>query len=84
MDDYTQYRRYVRPAGRFKCKAADGSTGHLNAMMEFERVSDLPSCPEEPLGWVLFWQGKRVKWIAKGRYLTPDGVELTARHRSAP
>jgi hypothetical protein len=84
MDDHHYPRRYVKPAGQFECKADDGSTGELNVVMEFERSGALPTSPEEPIGWVLFWRGKRVQWVAQGRYLTADGAEVRTGHPNAP
>jgi hypothetical protein len=84
MNDYNVARRYVKPAGRFECRASDGTTADLNVVMEFERSGSLASNSEEPIGWVLFWSGKLVKWVAQGRYVTSDGVEVTASHPNAP
>jgi hypothetical protein len=77
-------RRYVRPVGRFTCLAVDGTAGTLNAMIEFERTSTLPTHRDHPVGWVLFWRGKRVEWIAKGHYRTSNGLELLTSNPDAP
>ena len=84
MDDPRAIRRFVRPAGSFDCEASDGTVFVLNVTIEFERTYSLAARHDKPIGYHLFWRGRRVEWVAKGRYRSADGVDLTTSDPDAP
>ena len=76
--------RYVRRIGTFACFGSDGVNYEVEAVREFFSLRLEDGLHVEPLECLVFCGSRRVDWVSRGRYRTPDGVELSTGDPNAP
>ena len=77
-------RRYVRRIGTFACLGSDGSAYEVEAIREFFSLTLDGDLHVEPLDCLVFCRSRRIDWVSRGRYRTPEGLELSTGDPEAP